>query len=253
MKSAPRLAAACALLAASFVATPARADDGIATEYADDGRRIGTATTEWYWWGPCRVREFDGGSWGRYLRVADGPHAPSFRVAHATYRGYAAAGGPGGVGCARSAEFAWRGGVRQNFSNGQYMFWRDGMSRSVPAFDGPVRWAFDRLGERAGPTETGRWSGYCLRFAYYAHGRSSVPHSAATHWDDSVRNGRANRDANIPYGAIVHYAVGEYGHAGVHVGDGWVVSTEGDLSQDLPVRMHRYDGVYTYLGWVWPY
>lgn len=67
----------------------------------------------------------------------------------------------------------WRGGMRQNFSGGNYMYWRSDMGRAVAAIGGPTRFAMDRLDETTtGSTSNGRWSGWCLRFAYLAHGRS---------------------------------------------------------------------------------
>ena len=240
---------------AAFESTPAHADDGVIAEWS--GRtRLGVAQNSWHWWGQCRVRDMNGGSWGWYLRASTGVNAPTFRIHHGMLAGYTATGGPGGVGCPTSDEFSWAGGVRQNFTNG-FLYWRSGMSRAVAAINGrPSRYAFDRLGQAyTNETNNGRWSGWCLRFAYLANGRKwSTTDRAIWEWNEAVRRGVAHKgDANPPAGAIVYYSWGDYGHAGISVGDGWVISTQGTMGQAQAVRIHTLNGAgLPYLGWAMP-
>lgn len=235
-------------------ASPALADDGVVAEFSG-GTRLGVAQNNWHWWGNCRVRDFNGGSWGWYLRASTGVNAPTMRIHHGMLQGYTANGGPGGVGCPTSEEFGWYRGVRQNFTNG-YLYWQSGMSRAIAAVNNTAtRWAMDRLGETyTGATGTGRWSGWCLRFSYLAHNRAwSTTGSARLEWDNAVRSGRANANWSPGRGAIVYYDWGQYGHAGIFIGDGWAVSTQGAESNALPVRLHQVGGIgLTYRGWAWP-
>jgi hypothetical protein len=44
--------------------------------------------------GPCRVSDFDIGSWGWYLRPSTGVNAPTMHIHHGMLQDYTAAGGP---------------------------------------------------------------------------------------------------------------------------------------------------------------
>jgi hypothetical protein len=241
-------------LGVALPATPARADDGVIAEFSG-GTLLGVAQNDWHWWGTCRVRDFNGGAWGWYLRASTGVYAPTMHIRHGMLQGYTATGGPGTVGCPTSEEFGWYRGVRQNFTNG-YLYWQPGMSRAIAAVNGTAtRWAMDQLGQTyTSSTTTGRWSGWCLRFSYLAHGRAwSVTGSAKLEWERAVRLGRANTSWNPARGAIVYYNWADLGHAGVFIGDGWVVSTQGGVYDALPVRLHQIGGIgLTYRGWAWP-
>jgi hypothetical protein len=51
----------------------------------------------------------------------------------------------------------------------------------------------------------------------------------------------------------VYYDWGNFGHAGIHIGDGWVVSTQGTERDALPVRLHPISGIgLAYRGWAMP-
>jgi hypothetical protein len=245
-----------ALAGSAMLSSTAGADDGVIADFAPDGATLGVATNDWHDWGQCRARDFDGGTWDWYMRIATDVAAPGFIVRHGMLAGYTATGGPDGVGCAVNEEYPWKAGARQDFTNG-YLYWQNGLARAVAAVNGgPAQWAIDRLGDVAGDTPTGTWSGWCLRFAYLAHGRPwSTRESAIEEWRASEAAGVAHFDtdpAAIPDGAIVYYSVGTFGHAGIHLGDGWVASTDGNEGESRPIRIHRFDGVYSYLGWSWP-
>jgi hypothetical protein len=235
-------------------AAPAHADDSVVAEFAG-GTVQGVAQNDWHWWGSCRVRDFNGGSWGWYLRASTGYSAPTMHIHHGMLQGYTANGGPGTLGCPTSEEFGWYRGVRQNFSNG-YLYWQSGMSRAIAAVNGtPTIWAMDRLGQSSTPLTSNRyWSGWCLRFAYLAHGHSwSTTDSAIQEWRRAISLGRANANTNVPRSAIVYYNWSTFGHAGVYIGDGWVVSTDGVYGETKPVRLHQIGGISPqYLGWAWP-
>jgi hypothetical protein len=239
----------------SLGAPVAHADDGVVAEWSSNGTLLGVAQNGWHWWGPCRVRDFNGGSWGWYLRASTGIYSPTFHIHHGMLQGYTGNGGPGRLGCPTSEEFGWYRGVRQNFTNG-YLYWQSGMSRAIAAVNGTsTRWAMDRLNETYTTlTSNGRWSGWCLRFAYLAHGRSwSVTDRAIWEWNRAVATGRGYANWSPPAGAIVYYAWGAYGHAGIHIGDGWVVSTDGSYGEAKPVRLAQIGGIgLQYLGWAWP-
>lgn len=244
-----------ASLMPATVAPAVHADDGVIAEWQGT-TLIGRAQNQWHWWGSCRVQDMNGGAWGWYLRGSTSVTAPSYRIHHGMLAGYTATGGPNGVGCTTSNEFAWAGGVRQNFSNG-FLYWQSGMSRAVAARNGtPAGYALARLGQvSTSETSNGRWSGWCLRFSYLANGRQwSTTDRAIWEWNEAVRRGVARAgDRNPPVGAIVYYSWADYGHAGIHVGDGWVVSTQGQLGEAKPVRIHRFDGIgLPYLGWAPP-
>jgi hypothetical protein len=135
-----------------------------------------------------------------------------------------------------------------------------GGGRVTAAGERAARWAEARVGATdpgaENPDDPARWSEYCLAFAVQAWrlgagvGMPSYP-TAIAHYggvQSQVRGGVP------PRGAIVFYDAGDaYGHAGVSVGGGDVVSTKGWWWEDLPVRRHRFDGLgIRYLGWYLP-
>jgi hypothetical protein len=114
--------------------------------------------------------------------------------------------------------------------------------------------ALERLREVATPLmDTSRWPGWCLRFAYLAHERrSSVKGNAI--WNGGRLSGPGKghaADRNPPAGAVVYYEGGTDGHAGVYIGDGWVVSTAGYWWGAKPVRLHQIAALpgLQYRGW----
>jgi hypothetical protein len=253
------MASTVAVVAAVSLGAPvAQADDGVVAEWSSNRTLLGVAKNSWHWWGNCRARDFNGGSWGWYVRASTGINAPTFHIRHGMLQGYTASGGPVRIGCPTSEEFGWKGAVRQNFTNG-FLYWQQGMTRAIAAVNGTgARLALERLGEVATPlTDTGRWSGWCLRFAYLANGRNngSVMGNAIGEWREAVRTGKGHAaDRNPPAGAVVYYEGGDDGHAGVYIGDGWVVSTAGYWWEAKPVRLHQIVPLpgLQYRGWAMP-
>ncbi len=127
--------------------------------------------------------------------------------------------------------------------------------------DRAARWAEARIGNSNpgadNPNDPTRWSGWCLGFAAQAWRLGSgvsIPsyYSAQTAFNTLSGQGRIGQ-GTPPRGAIVFYSYGSDGHAGVSIGNGQVVSTQGVSSQDLPVRQHGYNSIgLTYLGYWLP-
>lgn len=111
--------------------------------------------------------------------------------------------------------------------------------------------------KRRGDGPVGEWSGDCYRFAFVAWMHRGVRPlngfgTARRTADRYVRLGRL-RQGTPPAGAIVFYHWGSYGHAGISLGDGQVISTRGTDGQRLAVRQH---GLHVaglgHRGWVDP-
>jgi uncharacterized protein YraI len=100
------------------------------------------------------------------------------------------------------------------------------------------------------------WSGWCEQFVENANGfRFRFP-SAIAHYQQQRAQGRIHTDANPPAGAVVFYGGGNgFGHVGVALGNGQVISTQGFFGQRLPVKQHPVVGYLSnpYLGWAIPY
>jgi hypothetical protein len=93
--------------------------------------------------------------------------------------------------------------------------------------------------------------------AYLANGRNgsvAVEHNAIGEWREAVRGNMGHADRNPPAGAVVYYEGGTDGHAGVYIGDSWVVSTAGLPKDRLPVRLHLLTPLpgLQYRGWAMP-
>lgn len=121
-----------------------------------------------------------------------------------------------------------------------------------------VDFARSQLGVRSTSlTPDGMWSGWCELFVERAYGTSGRYPSAQANFNAQRAAGRVRTDTNPPAGALVFYAWGSYGHVGVSLGGGQVISTQG-FSTPLPVRQHTVTGInLQYLGWAaaptsWP-
>ncbi len=127
--------------------------------------------------------------------------------------------------------------------------------------DRAARWAEARIGNSdpgaENPNDSTRWSGWCLGFAsqsWRLGAGVSVPsyYSAQVAFNTLSGQGRIAQGAP-PRGAVVFYSYGSDGHAGISVGNGQVISTQGGPTQDLPVRQHGYNSIgLTYLGYWLP-
>lgn len=115
-----------------------------------------------------------------------------------------------------------------------------------------VAWAQSQLGvSYTRSTPDGMWSGWCEAFAEIAFGTRYRYGSAIANYNAQRAAGRIRTDTNPPQGALVFYSWGSYGHVGVALGGGQVISTQG-YSTPLPVRQHSVTGIgLPYLGWAY--
>lgn len=130
-----------------------------------------------------------------------------------------------------------------------------GPTAACPAISTRESRAVDWAKSQIGQTHSGsrQWSGWCELFVENAYGTSGRYGSAATNYTARKNVGQINTDTNPPAGALVFYSWGSYGHVGISIGGGQVVSTQGDGSKALPVRQHGVTGMgLPYLGWAWP-
>jgi hypothetical protein len=99
------------------------------------------------------------------------------------------------------------------------------------------------------------WSGWCEVFVEQANGFRFRFGSAIEHYNRQNAESRIHRDTNPPVGAVVFYGGGNgYGHVGVSIGSGQVISTQGYLGQRLAVRQHGVTALSNpYYGWAYPY
>lgn len=169
----------------------------------------------------------------------------------------------------KTDSYKWSNGHRQDFEGGS-IYWTasngavtlapppppttrpPAVSREQKAAD----WA---IAEKNSPNprwsdEFGRaWSGYCEGFAEVAYGTRGQFPSAYSHYLWQLNSGRIRKDANPPVGALVFYGGGGgYGHIGVSIGSGQVISTQGFDKQYLPVWQHTVTGISNpYYGWAY--
>lgn len=113
-----------------------------------------------------------------------------------------------------------------------------------------VDWARSQLGViKTGETSDGMWSGWCELFVERAYGTRGQYARAIYDYNAQRAAGRIHTDTNPPAGALVFYTWDSYGHVGISIGGGQVISTQG-LNTPLPVRQHSVTGVgLPYLGW----
>lgn len=97
------------------------------------------------------------------------------------------------------------------------------------------------------------WSGFCESFVEIAFGTIGRFGSATIHYNWQRSAGRIHTDPNPPRGALVFYGGGDgYGHIGVSIGGGQVISTQGLSGQYLPVWQHGVTALSNpYLGWAY--
>jgi hypothetical protein len=99
----------------------------------------------------------------------------------------------------------------------------------------------------------GWWSGYCEAFVALVYGNRFRFSSALNHYYHARNSGQI-RGGTPPRGAIAFYGGAQgYGHVGIGVGGGDIVSTLGFPNQRLPVSRNRYTYFPQYLGWAMPY
>lgn len=117
-----------------------------------------------------------------------------------------------------------------------------------------ARWALNRVGQSSssGTTSTGRWSGWCAKFVGMAWGRTNAGYNSAIDMYRAWKNAGLIKSSGMTIGAPVFWNLSQYGHTGVYVGDGVVVSTQGYESDNKPVRAHTVGYLSSYLGWATP-
>lgn len=120
-----------------------------------------------------------------------------------------------------------------------------------------VDWARGQLGVwKTTLTPDGMWSGWCERFVEIAYGTTGRYPSAIADYNAQRAAGRISTSMNPPAGALVFYNLSSYGHVGVSIGGGQVISTKG-INTWEPVRQHGVTDLSGYLGWsyapmAWP-
>ena len=227
---------------------------------------IGYPVGDDFRWGSGWAQHFAGGSQGNTtLARADSDGVVrqvwgGIRHYWVNYQG----GAGGALGYPTSEEYAWNGVRRQDFRGGSILWDPVNKARLYqPTLPPPVvatreqravNWA---MAEKNSPNpawsdEFGRyWSGYCEGFVEIAFGVRGQFASATAHYQWQLSQGRIRTDTNPPAGAIVFYGgASGYGHVGISIGGGQVISTQGFNGQRLPVWQHSVRGISNpYLGW----
>jgi cell wall-associated NlpC family hydrolase len=104
------------------------------------------------------------------------------------------------------------------------------------------------------------WSGFCEGFAKWTYmQKGAYPWSAGSaseHYRNQLNAGRIRTDGTPPRGAMVFYGgSGGYGHVGIAIGDGTVISTSGFEGERKAIAQHvtnAFGSANPYLGWAMP-
>lgn len=153
------------------------------------------------------------------------------------------------------------GGPRMTLPDGGYVAYSSNIPKCGAPVSAPpatretraVDFARSQLGvSNTNLTPDGMWSGWCELLAEQAYGTRSRYGSALADYNAQRAAGRIHTDTNPPAGALVFYQWGTYGHVGISLGGGQVISTKG-FSTPEPVRQHAVVGIGStglpYLGW----
>lgn len=117
--------------------------------------------------------------------------------------------------------------------------------------DKAVSWAKSQVGiSTTDLTEDHMWSGWCELFTEIAYGTRGKYLRAIDDYNAQKSAGRIHTDTNPPAGALVFYNLSAYGHVGISIGSGRVISTQG-MDTPLPVREHGVTELTSYLGWAY--
>jgi hypothetical protein len=110
-----------------------------------------------------------------------------------------------------------------------------------------------RIGEVTQPGSATPWSGWCERFVEQVYGNRFNFGSAINHYYHRRNLGQVQQGVP-PRGAIVFYGGAQgFGHVGIGVGSGEIVSTVGYSGERKPVARNSYTYFQEYLGWAMPY
>lgn len=229
---------------------------------------IGYPTGDDFRWGAGWAQHFAGGSQNA-TTLARSDHDGVVRQVWGGIRHYWVnfLGGAGGsLGYPTSEEYGWNGVRRQDFRGGSILWDPVNKARLYQPPPPPpsvssreqraVSWV---IAEKNSPNpawsdEFNRpWSGYCEGFVEVAFGTRGQFASANAHYQWQRSRGLIRTDTNPPPGAVVFYGgASGYGHAGISLGGGQVISTQGFNDQRLPVWQHGVTGLSNpYLGWAY--
>jgi len=116
-----------------------------------------------------------------------------------------------------------------------------------------AEWAQAHLGQvYTNLIPSGYWSGYCESFVNIAYGGRFLYGSAWSHFLAWQAAGYIHGGVP-PRGAVVFYNIAPYGHDGIAIGNGQIISTYGFSNNRLPVQQHAYNYFPGYVGWAMPY
>ena len=232
--------------------------------------RFGGGAVSWYGypqndshrWGNAWVQDFSGGNYGWNIMIYGDSVGRTHNIRGDIWRYYRTVGGmSSSLGAPTSDEYNWNGVSRQDFIGGS-LIWNgittQPLTSTTPRNQRAANWA---VAEKNSPDPTwsdqsgSPWSGQCEFFVEVAFGTSGQFPSAIAHYWWQRNAGRIHTDTNPPVGALVFYdGGGGYGHVGVSLGSGQVVSTQGFLGQRLPVWQHGVTALQAtnpYLGWAY--
>jgi NlpC/P60 family protein len=230
---------------------PAAAADTTFNEvnFYSGGVYVGTRYNSPHWWGACYVQDFNGGPWGHFLRVATDPGKPIYVVRTGMWEGWGKYGAAtGSLKCPTGNEYPYAGGARQNFEGGT-LLWRNSMAavKVTARAANAVGWAWNRIG--ATKTSSGAWWAWkCETFVENAYGTSGRYATALAHYRAVKAN--IHTSGTPPPGAMVFYNLTQWGHVGISVGGGYVISTQ--TPNGAAVKKHTVGYFSNYLGWASP-
>lgn len=220
---------------------------------------VGYPSGDDFRWGNGWAQHFSGGSQGA-TTLAKADQTGSVKQVWGGIRSYwinGLGGGAGAIGYPLSEEYAWSGVRRQDFQGGSILW--DPINKGRLLATRELKSVSYVTAEKSSTTpdwseEFGRyWSGYCEGFVEIAFGTRAQFSSAIAHYNWQLSQGRIRTDTNPPAGAVVFYGGGGgWGHVGISIGSGQVISTQGYSGQTLPVWQHGVTGLSNpYLGWAY--
>lgn len=214
-------------------------------------------------WGAGWVQDFSYGALGWNIMIYGDSVGRTQNVRGDIWRYYRETGGMDGpYGAPTTDEYAWQGYSRQDFVGGS-LIWNGATTMPLSALTPPrqqraANWA---VAEKNSPDPTwsdeswSPWSGQCEFFVEVAYGTRGRFSSAIAHYYWQRNAGRIHTDTNPPAGAIVFYGGGGgYGHVGISLGNGQMVSTQGFWGQRLPIwqlGITALQSTNPYLGWAY--
>jgi hypothetical protein len=219
---------------------------------------IGYPTGDDFRWGNGWSQNFSGGSQGSTTLARPDQNNTVRQVWGGVRAFWFSIGGAAGmVGYPLNEEYGWNGIRRQDFQGGSIIW--DSVNKGRLLSTRESKAVNYVIAEKNSATpawseEFGRyWSGYCEGFVEIAFGTKFIFGSAIDHYNWQLSQGRIRTDTNPPTGAVVFYGGGYgYGHVGVSIGSGQVISTQGFNGQTYPIWQHGVTSLSNpYLGWAY--